>query len=88
MIVVNDAAHMLEAETERVCELAERLATLAANLRRGVPLEAAEQAAKLPAHNPSRRKSSLAGSKTPRAHKRAAAASRQRLERKKADVRI
>lgn len=84
MIVVNSVAHMLEAETERVCELAEQLATLAANLRRGLPLEAAAKAAKLTANNPRGRKSSLTGSKTPRAHKRTAAASRQRLEKKKA----
>ena len=34
---VDDAAHMLEAETERVCELAEELATLATNLARRQP---------------------------------------------------
>jgi hypothetical protein len=33
MMVIDDAARMVEAETERVCEMAEEVAKLASNLR-------------------------------------------------------
>jgi len=41
MSAIEDAARMVEAETERVCELAEDLASLATNLRRSPALAAA-----------------------------------------------
>jgi hypothetical protein len=44
---VDKAADTLEAETERVCEMAEDLATLASNLRRWVPSETAEEEAEV-----------------------------------------
>jgi hypothetical protein len=44
---VDKAADALEAETERVCEMAEDVATLASNLRRWVPSEMAEQTAEV-----------------------------------------
>jgi hypothetical protein len=41
MMAVDDAAHLLEAEMERVCELAEELTTLARNLTTWPAREAA-----------------------------------------------
>jgi hypothetical protein len=42
MTAVENAAEMVEGETERVCELAEEVASLATNLR-GIPLATAAE---------------------------------------------
>ncbi len=44
---VDKAADTLEAETERVCEMAEDVGKLASNLRRWAPSETAEQTAEV-----------------------------------------
>lgn len=45
LTAVDKAADTVEAETERVCEMAQDLAKLASNLRRWLPTETATQAA-------------------------------------------
>jgi hypothetical protein len=51
LTAVDKAADSLEAETERVCEMADEVANLAANLRQWAPTEAADQPAEAAARN-------------------------------------
>ena len=50
LTAVDKVADSLEAETERVCEMAEEVATLGAKLRRWAPAEPLEQPAEAAAH--------------------------------------